>query len=86
MEVEDVLSEHPDVGDCVVVGVRQSDTISRIKAIVTPRDPARPVDADDVRSFARQRLAAQKVPRVLEVRHALPRSTTGKILRHLVDP
>jgi acyl-CoA synthetase (AMP-forming)/AMP-acid ligase II len=86
IEVEDVLSEHPDVGDCVVVGVRQSDTISRIKAVVTPRDPARPVNPEDVRSFARTRLAAQKMPRVIEVRNALPRSATGKILRHLVDP
>jgi acyl-coenzyme A synthetase/AMP-(fatty) acid ligase len=37
-----------------------------------------------MRDFARQRLTAYKVPRVIEVRASLPRSASGKIVRHLV--
>jgi long-chain acyl-CoA synthetase len=87
LEVEAVLSQHPAVERCVVVPVKVSDTVSRLKAIVTPRDGAPPEDAptpEALRRFARERLVPYKVPRVFEVRASLPLSPTGKILRHLV--
>ena len=87
LEVEAVLSQHPAVERCVVVPVKVSDTVSRLKAIVTPRDGASPDDApapESLRRFARERLVPYKVPRVFEVRASLPVSPTGKILRHLV--
>lgn len=85
LEVEDVLSAHPQVASCIVVPIQQSQTVSRIKAIVIPTDPVNPPSPDELRQFARERLSSYKVPRVIEVREHLPRSATGKILRHLVD-
>lgn len=85
LEVEEVLRQHPAVADCVVAPVRQSETILRLKAIVTPRDPSAPPQIIDLRKFARQRLASYKVPRLYEVRDSLPRTAAGKIQRHLVD-
>jgi acyl-CoA synthetase (AMP-forming)/AMP-acid ligase II len=84
LEVELAMGEHPSVAACVVVPMRLSETVARLKAIVTPADPGRPPQADDLRRFARQRLSAHKVPRVFEVRESLPRSATGKVLRHLL--
>lgn len=84
-EVEQVLAEHPAVAAAVVVPMKQSETVWRIKAVLTPRDADHPPDVEAVRRFARQRLAAYKVPRVFEIRSALPRTATGKILRPLVD-
>ena len=37
-----------------------------------------------VRAFVKQRLTSHKVPRVFELRAELPRSATGKVLRHLL--
>jgi len=85
LEVESVLCEHPDVQACVVVPIRQSQTVCRLKAIAMPRDPAHPPSVQSLRELARQRLARYKVPRVFEIRRWLPRSPTGKVLRHLVD-
>ena len=96
VEVEDVIGQHPGVGSCVVVPVRVSETVSRLKAIVTPRREAGAGGGtcagtsagptpDSLRRFARSRLSAHKVPRVFEVRDALPQSPTGKVLRHLVE-
>jgi feruloyl-CoA synthase len=65
--------------------VRQSQTVFRLKAIIIPRDPAAPPDAAALRSFVQSRLAAYKVPRLFEMRDSLPRSPTGKVLRHLVE-
>lgn len=85
IEVEDVLLQHQGVGDCVVVAVRQSETVLRLKAIVTPKSAHAPIDIEELRRFARERLAGYKVPRLFEVRKSLPRTATGKILRHLVQ-
>jgi long-chain acyl-CoA synthetase len=85
VEVESVLAEHPAVGRCVVVPVRQSQTVFRIKAVVTPRDPSRPPVVEELRALARQKLATYKVPRMFEIRDELPTTPTGKVLRHLVE-
>jgi acyl-coenzyme A synthetase/AMP-(fatty) acid ligase len=85
MEVEAVLQRHPAVSSCVVVPMRQSETISRVKAVITPRDPAHPPLVEELRQFAREHLTSYKVPRAFEIRNSLPRSATGKVLRHLVQ-
>ncbi len=85
LEVEAVLLAHPLVAGCVVVPVAQTDTVARLKAVVEPRRPGPTPDVEDLRSFARARLAAHKVPRAFEVRDALPRSAAGKVLRQQVQ-
>jgi acyl-CoA synthetase (AMP-forming)/AMP-acid ligase II len=84
MEVEAVLRGHGSVGECIVVPMALSQTVNRLRAVVTPRDERTTIDVDELRQFARARLSPHKVPRVFEVRAALPRSATGKVLRHLV--
>lgn len=84
MEVETAIAEHPSVAACVVVPMKLSETVSRLKAVITPTDPANPPTQDALRTFAKQRLSVHKVPRVFEIRDSLPRSATGKILRHLL--
>ena len=82
-EVELAIKEHPGVAECVVVAIQVTQTVSRLKAIVTPSGTD--LDPDDLRAFARERLAGFKVPRVIEVRQTLPRSPTGKILRRELE-
>ena len=84
-EVEAVLCEHPAVGACVVLPMRLSETVCRLKAIVTPARPGMELPAQDLRRFARERLSGYKVPRIFEVREALPTSPSGKVLRRLVE-
>jgi acyl-CoA synthetase (AMP-forming)/AMP-acid ligase II len=85
LEVEELLARHPAVESCVVLPLRLSDTVFRLRAIVTPRDPASPPHAETLREYAREHLSAYKIPRIFEVRAHLPKSSTGKILRHLVE-
>ncbi len=73
MEVEQVIASHPSVGECVVVPLRITQTLCRLKAIVTPADADHPPTARDLREFARSRLSVYKIPRVFEVRPSLPR-------------
>jgi long-chain acyl-CoA synthetase len=85
LEVEDVLMRHPGVEAAAVVPIRVSETLSRPRAFVTAEDAQHPPDPEELRRFLRQHLTAYKVPRIVDVVPALPRSPTGKILRHRLE-
>lgn len=85
LEVERVLETHPAVASCVVVPLRQSETVFRLRAIVVPRAGVPRPAAEEIRAFALERLAPHKVPRVVEFRDDLPRSAAGKVARKLLE-
>jgi crotonobetaine/carnitine-CoA ligase len=78
MEVESVLLDHPDVAEAAVVGVPDPVRDEAVKAVVAPV-PGRTVTAADVVAFCRERLAAFKVPTIVEFRAELPKISIGKI-------
>lgn len=79
IEVEDVLATHPRVREVVVVGAATGvEGEERVKAAVVPDGRC---DERDLRRFCAERLAAYKVPEVVELRDEIPRSPLGKILR-----
>ncbi|MCI0548704.1 MAG: benzoate-CoA ligase family protein, partial [Candidatus Rokubacteria bacterium] len=82
-EVEGVLMEHPAVLECAVVGARDADGTTRPRACVVPRPGAAGDDAlrAALIAFARERLAAYKVPRWVEFIPELPKTVTGKTQR-----
>ena len=77
-EVENLLSQHPDIAEAAVLGVTDGRGNERVKAVIVAR---RPMDVKDVIGFCRERIAEYKVPALVEFRRELPRSPTGKILR-----
>lgn len=80
-EVESALIDHPGVIDVVVIGLPDEEWGRRVHAIVEPRDPAAPPTFEDIRAYARERLAAYKVPKSVEVVDAIPRSAATKVNR-----
>jgi acyl-CoA synthetase (AMP-forming)/AMP-acid ligase II len=84
-EVEQMFLEHPAVAECIVIPVPLTDTVNRLKALIIPRHAHQPPAVDELALFARARLTAYKVPRMFEIRHSLPRTATGKVLRHLIE-
>jgi long-chain acyl-CoA synthetase len=79
-EVEDVLYEHPAVREAAVVGVPDSYRGETVKAVVSLR-PGASVEPAELVDFCRERMAAYKYPRIVEVVDELPKTATGKILR-----
>ncbi|GAA3547097.1 long-chain fatty acid--CoA ligase [Amycolatopsis ultiminotia] len=77
-EVESVLCEHPDVESCAVVGVPDEKWGEVPYAVLVPR-PGAVVTEDELRTFARSRLAGYKVPRGFEQWTELPRTGSGKV-------
>ncbi|MEE4545650.1 AMP-binding protein [Streptomyces sp. V4-01] len=79
-EVEDVLYTHPAVREAAVVGVPDAYRGESVKAYVSLR-PGAEADAAQLVAYCRERLAAYKYPREVEVLGELPKTATGKILR-----
>lgn len=80
-EVESALIDHPKVADVVVIGLRDPQWGRRVHAIIEPADPADPSTLEEIREFAKQRLAAYKAPHSIEVVDAIPRSEATKVSR-----
>ncbi|GIG75871.1 long-chain fatty acid--CoA ligase [Planosporangium flavigriseum] len=84
-EVEDVLYEHPAVREAAVVGVADRYRGETVKAFVSFK-PGASATEEEVIEFCRQRLAAYKYPRQVEILDDLPKTVTGKILRRELRP
>jgi DNA-binding GntR family transcriptional regulator len=84
-EVEDVLYQHPAVREAAVVGVPDPYRGETIKAVISLK-PGRSATTEELKVFARERLAAYKYPRVVEIMDELPKTTSGKIMRRLLQP
>jgi long-chain acyl-CoA synthetase len=79
-EVEDVLYEHPAVLEAAVVGVPDPYRGETVKAFVSLR-PGQSTEESVLIAFCKERMAAYKYPRQVEILPELPKTVTGKILR-----
>ncbi|MEU5276631.1 AMP-binding protein [Streptomyces asoensis] len=79
-EVEDVLYTHPAVREAAVVGVPDGYRGETVKAYISLR-PGADADADTLAAYCKERLAAYKYPRQVEILPDLPKTASGKILR-----
>ena len=82
-EIEDALILHDKVQDVAVFGIPHEEFGEQVKAVV---EPVRGVNADqgladELTAFAREKLAAYKVPRSIDFTAELPRLPTGKLYK-----
>ncbi len=79
-EVEDVLYTHPAVREAAVVGMPDAYRGETVKAVVSLK-PQASVTPEALLAWCKERMAAYKYPRVVEIIDELPKTVTGKILR-----
>ena len=82
-EVEAVILTHPQVFDCAVVGVPDPIRDESIVAFVVPVQ-GESVQGDAVIAWCKERLAGFRVPERVELRETLPRTSVGKIQKHVL--
>lgn len=83
-EIEEVLYEHPDVTEAAVVGVTHESLGEDVTATVALR-PGSNETPDSIREWVKERVAAYKYPRHVQVVPEVPKGPTGKILKRAID-
>lgn len=81
--VERCLIAHPAVADVAVAGVDDAEWGQRVVAFVVP-GPTAVASLEDLREHVKQTLPAYCAPRQVVVVDRIPRTTLGKVQRHLL--
>ena len=81
IEVERVLAEHEAVVEVAVIGVPDDKWGEVVKAVVVLEGSLEAVLEADLIAFTRERLAAYKCPKTVDITEELPRNPTGKVLK-----
>ena len=79
-EVEDVLYTHPAVREAAVVGIADEYRGETVKAVVSLQQ-GESVSPEELTAYCKERMAAYKYPRIVEIVDELPKTVSGKILR-----
>jgi fatty-acyl-CoA synthase len=85
-EVEMLLYKHPAVQEACIIAARDEYRGETVKAVVVLRAEARgKTGADDIIGWAREHMAAYKVPKFVEFVDSLPKSGAGKVMWRLLQ-
>jgi len=83
LEIEEVLRTHPDIKDCAVVGVEDPEWGERVSAAVVIKDGSA-LNLDLLRGWAREKIAAYKIPTRMRFFEELPRNNMGKVTKPVI--
>jgi long-chain acyl-CoA synthetase len=82
-EIDEVLFQHPKVQEAVSVGIADRYRGETVKAYIVLK-PGEKATEEEIIRFCREKLAAYKVPKLVEFRDSLPKSAVGKVLRKVL--
>ena len=82
-EVEAVIKQHASVADAAVIGVPDEMRDESVKAFVILRDGMTATDAEII-DYCKTRLSKFRVPEFVEFRDEFPRTSVGKIQKHIL--
>ncbi len=82
-EVEEVVHQYPKVVEAAVVGIPSKVREETVKAFIVPKK-GEEVTKREIVTFCRDKLAKYKIPKEIEFRDELPKSTVGKILKRVL--
>jgi crotonobetaine/carnitine-CoA ligase len=82
-EVENVILQHPAVFECAVIGLPDDIKDESIVAVVVLK-PGQSSEADDLIEFCAGKLASFRVPQRVVFKESLPKTSVGKIQKHLI--
>ncbi|XP_058114248.1 probable CoA ligase CCL8 isoform X2 [Magnolia sinica] len=87
LEIEAVLLEHPAVSECCVLGLPDKDYGESVSAVIVPSEDAKrrgedlkpAISLEELRTWAKEKLAPYKIPTRLFLWDMIPRNAMGKV-------
>ena len=79
-EVEDVITSHPDVVECAVIGIPHREWGETVTAVIVPA-PGTALTAEMIASYLTDKLARYKIPRQYRFADSLPHTPSGKVMK-----
>jgi long-chain acyl-CoA synthetase len=79
-EIEEVIYQFPAVAEAAVIGQPDDKFGEEVHAVVAAK-PGMTIDVDELTAFIKERVAAYKYPRTIQVWPELPKGPTGKIMK-----
>jgi fatty-acyl-CoA synthase len=84
-EVEMLLYKHPAVQEACIIAAKDAYRGETVKAVVVLRATAKDTQAEDIVAWAKEHMAAYKVPKIVQFVDALPKSGSGKVMWRLLQ-
>ena len=84
-EVETIVSQHPLVAQCAVIGIPSDDWGETIHVVIVPapdEENSNSLTIEQLRDFCKEHIAGYKCPRTMDLVDSLPISGAGKILKN----
>jgi len=85
-EVEMLLYKHPAIQEACIISAKDAYRGETVKAVVVLRVAAKgQTTVEDIIGWARENMAAYKVPKIVQFVEALPKSGSGKVMWRLLQ-
>ncbi|WP_299183753.1 AMP-binding protein [uncultured Neptuniibacter sp.] len=81
-EIEDVITQHPDVIECAAIGIPDTKAGESVKVFVVSENAE--LSREQIRDWCKDKLTRYKVPKQVEFASELPKSNVGKVLRRML--
>ena len=81
-EIEGVIAAHPKVLEVGVIGIPHEKSVECPKAFIVKKDES--LTEEEIIAYCKENLTSYKIPREVEFKTELPKSTIGKILRRIL--
>ena len=83
-EIEEVLYQNPKIKEAAVIGIIDAHKGEVPKGFVVLKEGLE-ANEHEIIQYLRERLAGYKIPKYIEFRMSLPKNTTGKILKRVLQ-
>lgn len=83
-EIEEVLYQMPEILECAVIGVPNKEWGENVKAVIVLK-PGEVLTSEEIIKYCESRLASYKKPKEVEFIDELPRNTSGKVLKYILQ-
>jgi len=83
-EIEEVLYHNPKIKEAAVIGIADAHKGEVPKGFVVLKEGEN-ASEHEIIHYLRERLAPYKIPKYIEFRQSLPKNSTGKILKRLLQ-